>query len=106
MGRGLAVSPLSPKRYGKRYEGRFLSRKGPDLRILTTEEISDVCLCPRNRALIFRGGVRTQHHDGPSSRPTPATPRFANCSVPALQQVEHGSLHPSVLVLRVSPNNR
>jgi hypothetical protein len=35
MGRGLAVSPLSPKRYGKRYEGRFLSRKGPDLRILT-----------------------------------------------------------------------
>ena len=39
-------------------------------------------------------------------RDPPPTYRFANCSVPALQQVEHGSLHPSVLLLSESPTNR
>jgi hypothetical protein len=37
----------------------------------------------------FVGGVHTQQCNRQFPRPTP-TPRFANCSVPALQQVEHG----------------
>ena len=36
----------------------------------------------------------------------PTASRFANCSVQALQQVEHGSLHPRVLLLSASPTNR
>jgi hypothetical protein len=53
----------------------------------------------------FEGGVRTLQHDRRFLRPTP-TPRFTNCSVSALRQVEHGSSHPSVLLLSVSPTNR
>jgi hypothetical protein len=38
--------------------------------------------------------------------PPPTASRFANCSVPALRQVDHGSLHPSGLLLSVSSTNR
>src|SRR5215213_7086238 len=47
----------------------------------------------------------------PATRPLisathPTASRFANCSVPGLQQVQHGSFPPSVLLLSVSPTNR
>ena len=38
--------------------------------------------------------------------PPPTASQFANCSFPALQQIEHGSLHTSVPLLRASPTNR
>src|SRR5215216_2231167 len=68
--------------------------------------LSDVCLYPCKWTRIFRWGVHTRQCYRLSPRPTPTASRFAICSVPALQQVEHGSLHPSVLLLSVSPTNR
>jgi hypothetical protein len=44
-----------------------------------TVEVSDVCLCPRNRARIFRGGVRTLQDYRFIPRPT-TTQLFANGS--------------------------
>src|SRR5215216_457771 len=41
-------------------------------RDFTTKKASDVCLHPRNRQGIFRGGVRTQQYNLPFLRPTPA----------------------------------
>jgi hypothetical protein len=54
----------------------------------------------------FKGGVPTQQCNRLSPRPSPTASRFAKCSVPALQQVERRSLHPSVLLLSTSPTNR
>ena len=63
-------------------------------------------LVPSNQQRVFRGGVRTQQCNRPFLRPTPTASGFATYSVPALQQVEHGSLHPSVLLLSTSPTNQ
>jgi hypothetical protein len=54
----------------------------------------------------FFEGVCTPSKTTADLRAPPTASRFANCSVPALQQVEHGSLHPSVLLLSASPTNR
>jgi len=40
----------------------------------------------------FEGGVHDQQRNRSSLRPTTTASEFATCSVPALQQVEHGSL--------------
>src|SRR5215210_4786295 len=39
----------------------------------TQLQLGDVCLRPRNRARIFREGVRTQQRDRVSPRPTPCS---------------------------------
>jgi hypothetical protein len=54
----------------------------------------------------FFEGVCTPSNTTAHLHDLPPASRFATCSVPALQQVEHGSLHPSILLLSVSPTNR
>jgi hypothetical protein len=42
-----------------------------NFREFTTKNVSYVCLPPRNRSQIFRGGVHTQQCDRQFLRPTP-----------------------------------
>jgi hypothetical protein len=72
-----------------------------------TKKLSDVA-CVRGTGRGFFEGVCAPSNTTAYLRDLPPTAsRFANgCSVPGLQQVEHGNLRPSVLLLSVSPTNR
>jgi hypothetical protein len=73
----------------------------PWLLVLTYPSGSDYVLLDRGVAYVFDGANAADLRD-----PPPTASPFANCSVPALQQVEHGSLHPSVLLLRGCADSR
>jgi hypothetical protein len=61
---------------------------------------------PENGGGFFEGVSAPGNATAHLSDPPPTASRFANCSFPALRQVELRGLHSSVLLLRFSPTNR
>jgi hypothetical protein len=61
---------------------------------------------PENGGGFFEGVCASDNATAHLSDPSPTASRFANCSFPALKQVELRGLHYSVLLLRFSPTNR
>src|SRR5687768_6523046 len=55
--------------------------------------LSDVCLHPRNRRWIFRGGVRLRESATYFSRPTPATLAFADWLWEAYPSCQSGRVY-------------
>src|SRR5215210_3807013 len=67
----------SPERYDERYDGVWWAERNTTLENSPTKNTSDVCLYPRNRARIFRAGVRVGESVTCFSRPTSTLSSFA-----------------------------